>query len=532
MDIISYSKTAKLEDKFNKQVYRYFTNVEIGSIAGTTGKPTAGTTRIRTFDFIDINVFDRCDVTLIPSYTMYVFLYDANRDFLERIPGSWTGNTITQSDVLNANSGTAYIKVLFNKSESQMSDTDVANLKTAIIINVVDELKQSEIPMAVKDELVKSYSMIAIGSIDAYGQETAGSSRIRTIGYIDLNMFISCDLLKLKDYDMFVFLYDINRSFIQRIPSSWSNTVITREQIERSYGTTQYIKFLFRRHNDQTLSDSDVNKLSNSIKVNGVLGQEQYSEETLTERFDNKFYVVAYSSIKNDPAPINSKEHFVECAEMDFDGIKGDIAVTSDGYLIMCHDPGYTFDANSKITTYDSDNKTLIRNLTYAEVKALTFAQQYDGQDVHPADIDDFLYVAKKYGKMPYITIRDQYMSVIAPALLDKLSFYSLASVCIINSFTLSSLQAVRKLNKRVMLSQVTSYQVDPTESMVDDIAALGNACLCIFDQGVHIETNKAICAYAKAKGVRVWGAQATSKTDLENYVKAGYSGVHATVTF
>lgn len=247
-------------------------------------------------------------------------------------------------------------------------------------------------------------------------------------------------------------------------------------------------------------------------------------------KFDDKFQVVAYSVITNDPAPINTKEHFENAAIKEFDSLKGDIAVTSDGALIMCHDKGYTFNSDGRITKYDASNSTAIHDMTYAQVKSLEFEKQHNGTYVNPCDIDEFLRICKKYGKFPYITIRDEFMDVVVPTLITKLNYYHLSHKCIVNSFTLESLKAVRAASSEIYLSRVLNYKKMATTQNVDDLANLGLACLCIFDDATMINENAEVCNYARTKGVRVWGGQGRTQNDIDAYINAGYSGVQSYV--
>ena len=377
--------------------------------------------------------------------------------------------------------------------------------------------------------LYTPYLSLELGSINSSdGQDAFGDQRCRTSDYIPIDTFVSCKLTQLSDYQMIVFCYSAKIAYLGRIFPDWSNTDIDRIGAVAAYADAAYLRIVFKHISGRTLNIDDLKALQAVIVVATVPTLQNADETARKSRLDSKFQIVAYSVVHNDAAPINSKEHFLECASASYDGIKGDIAITSDKRLIMCHDSGYTFDSSGRITTYDSSNSTPIRSMTYDQVRALAFVQQYHGNDVHPADIDDFLRAAKRYGKLPYIVIRDNYMSEVVPILVQKLREYELLSSCIVASFSWSSIELVRGCSPEITVSWVTRYQAAPTAEDADRLAMLGNAALCIFDQGQNISANQAVCEYARKKGIRIWGAQATSVSTITNYLNAGYSGVQS----
>lgn len=150
-----------------------------------------------------------------------------------------------------------------------------------------------------------------------------------------------------------------------------------------------------------------------------------------------RFEYIAYSGFGGYKG--NSREFFAWVFPQNFGLIKCDVQPTSDGKLILCHDPGFTLDGSGKITTYDSTNYTAIHDMTYAAAMALTFA---NGE--HVADIDYYLQLCKTHGKRPYITVRDEYASDIAAALVTSLTYYGYADNAIINSSTTATLTTVR----------------------------------------------------------------------------------------
>jgi glycerophosphoryl diester phosphodiesterase len=169
--------------------------------------------------------------------------------------------------------------------------------------------------------------------------------------------------------------------------------------------------------------------------------QDESSEKTKLDGF----CYIAYSGFGGYKG--NSKEFFDWVFPQDFEIIKCDTRPTSDGKLILCHDPGFTLDGNGNITTYDSSNYTPIRSMTYAQAMALEF-----NNGEHVCDIDYYLQLCKTYGKQPYITARDEYADDIASALKTSLTYFGYHNNAIINSSTTATLTTVRNALPNVTL--------------------------------------------------------------------------------
>lgn len=178
------------------------------------------------------------------------------------------------------------------------------------------------------------------------------------------------------------------------------------------------------------------------------------------------FLKISYSAFWS-WAPINTVETYKTACFFGFDLIKGDIRITSDGVLVMCHDPGFTLDANGRITTYNSGNYTPIREMTAAEVLALEHSTCYTqlGYYAHPCTVDDYLEIVCRYNKIPFVTVRNEYIDEIAPILLEKLEWYGLLDHAVINSYNIPTLRAFRALHPTIWLHNVNE-QI--TETMLN----------------------------------------------------------------
>ncbi len=230
---------------------------------------------------------------------------------------------------------------------------------------------------------------------------------------------------------------------------------------------------------------------------------------------------IAYSSIGR--LPINTVEHFADAAEnYGFNALKCDIRPTADGELICCHDAGFTFDENGYITTYDSENATMIHDVTAQDCIGYSFP---GGQ--HPCLVGDYLKLCRKYGKIAFVTIRDEYMDVVVPKLLSELKKHNMLYSTIINSMTYNSLITWRTYDTAVMLNYTLNYGADIDQNSIDKAVALGYCSLCGFGVGSRGTTPFIDCdfEYARANGIRLLQAIAYVEGTPEVCYDMGYDG-------
>lgn len=246
-------------------------------------------------------------------------------------------------------------------------------------------------------------------------------------------------------------------------------------------------------------------------------------------KFDNSFNYIAYSSVTESGVYENTKEHFEWCANQGiFTALKGDIQLTSDNAIIMCHNAGFTLNSENRIVTYNSASATMIHDLTEEECLDLEFAtpSSITGEYFHPTNIDTYLFICKKYGLIPYITIRDNYVEDTVRVLLDKLDKFTLRERAIINSFTYETLQAVRNRDANITLSQVRNSNTPISTATIDRAITLGNCMVCGFDFPVGSIENltEEVMAYAREKDIRIYEAQ-VDMSHIDALIKLGVAG-------
>ena len=282
---------------------------------------------------------------------------------------------------------------------------------------------------------------------------------------------------------------------------------------------------------DVTTLESDVMDLKNT-------------ENNPINYIDRIFNCIAYSVISDDDtdAPINTAEHFRHVGTQDiFTSIKGDVRPTSDGGLVMCHDPAFTLGEQSgRITTYDpsSPNNVVIHDTPLATLLQLQYFKKYDGNYCNVCDCDTYFKICKRYGKTAFVTIRNEYISEVLAALLPIIRKYDYESHTIINSLTYSSLEAVRAITDKILCNYVLPSNDPFTTQAVDDVLALGHCILT----GLHfpngdgytaLSNASTAIAYAKSKGVRLYEAiiYTDGSNNIEGLLSYGITGAQFATT-
>lgn len=241
-------------------------------------------------------------------------------------------------------------------------------------------------------------------------------------------------------------------------------------------------------------------------------------------RFDYKgFLYIAYSSIANDAGSKNTLEHYEYCCKSGFNAIKGDVRITADNGLIMCHDAGFTLNENGYISSYHKSNCTLIHDIT----KSACLALQHENTLNHVVDFDTYIRTCKKYGKVAFITIRDEYIDQVTERMLAVLDKYHYRNMSIVNSFTYASLQTVRNADSAIMLSWVQKSSVVMTKVIVDGCNELGNCVLCMYhfaNKGEYDAIDNNVLDYAVKKDIRVYESIVPSEK-VEKLIEYGIAG-------
>ena len=335
-----------------------------------------------------------------------------------------------------------------------------------------------------------------------------------------------------------LYFYDSNQTYLGTLPlntSTWlwlsSHPEYTwQEIVDAGFGDAAYVKIATYDAYDSVAISVTYSDKENAL-VGNVANFATYTAKDQVSKHAKEMLKIAYSDIFL--APINTLEHFLTAAHLGFNALKCDCRLSSDGVVILCHDAGFTLDSNGRITKYSASNSTPIHSMTAAECLALEHATSpYDMDHLaHPCILDDFLTVCKDTGKIPFITLRDEYVDDTITAILNALDKFGLRNIAIINSLTFSSLKSMRAADPYISLNYVISSGAVLTKEVVDNCAALTNCSVSLFtlpsdSDGSIYESSKEAVRYAQSIGVNVMNAIISSAEQYNKFLSEGFSGV------
>lgn len=272
-------------------------------------------------------------------------------------------------------------------------------------------------------------------------------------------------------------------------------------------------------------------KLNGNIQVDSSQIVGDLGQRSPWDILPGAHLAIAYSSIGR--MAINTKEHFLDCCKnYGYNVLKCDVRPTSDGKLVLCHDAGFTLDANGRITTYNAASSTSIHEMTAAQCVALEHADSKSygllGYYAKPCLIGDYLDICRAYGKVAFITIREEYMDVVVPKLLEELRAHNMMYHTIINSMTYASLVKWRAADSIVCLNYTLSRSANITSTEIDQVIDLGNAMIGGFGFGTVSNESDITCdfTYANERKIRVMNAIGYVSGAYENGIAIGYDGL------
>ena len=247
---------------------------------------------------------------------------------------------------------------------------------------------------------------------------------------------------------------------------------------------------------------------------------------------------IAYSDLMVTPgnllAPINTAEHYLLASHLGFNAIKGDVRITADGGLIMCHDAGFTFDENGRIILYDRARGTDIITMTYDQVMSMEYAEDFAGLGHYAkvCDFDTYVRICKEQGKIAFVTLRENAIEELVPRVLAVLKKYCMEEHCVINSFTYETLREVRKYSHSIPVSFVQPLKEILDRNAVDQMIALGNGVICMFSYNGKgprpdlLDASEENLRYARENDVQIYMAILNSYRDYTYLVQKGIQGM------
>ena len=338
---------------------------------------------------------------------------------------------------------------------------------------------------------------------------------------------------------VYVYRYDAEMNFLDKYISGKSNSVI---HIEGASFVCFHIAEYGKRFPDEPLHvmvwecDNEnqsytewleYGEKGSYIKSNLSTNEGNIARAMLSRdkaRFDDSFNFIAYSQVNSSGYWINSVEHFKWAAKQPFTALKGDVQPTSDGVLVMCHDDGFSLNDAGQVVSYNASTATPIHSMTSEQCLALL----YNGGTQHVCSFDEYVKTCKKYGKIAFITIRNKYMEEVVPALFSVLDKYNMRKRCIINSFTFSSLKAVRNVDNNITLHIVLNSGETISTYAINNAIELGNCMVGGFsfpNSGRFDVFDSAAVEYAKENDIRLYVAMVDSMEDIDLLMDYGVSG-------
>lgn len=487
---------------------------EQGSIASADGSNTDNVmNRVRT-GFILADNFNTVSVST--GFIVNMFQYTADLGYISTTQWSADAGKFTRAKLEES---CRYLRFAVARTRAEditpETDTGFSFTTTQSVVNTeLDNLRRM---MTVDVSFVN-------GTLSATdGKENGADTRIRTEYLPPKFERVTIN----PNYYLNMFQYDKDSAFMESTgfvteidPSIIRDDCKAIRFVIRPYGSgaispTDDTGFaLFRNDTSLYAFDTKVNRNYHSRKFNGEVMNTAYSTIGL--------------------APINSAEHFQLAAHLGFNALKGDVRITADNKLIMCHDAGFTLDENGRVTGYNSSNSIVIKDTNYADLMALEYVANNGvlGHYAKVCDFDTFIRICKENGKIAYITLRENKIPNLVAAMMDTLKKYRMEDHCVVNSYTLATLQEVRKYSATIPLSMVINLGAVLTKEMVDKVIPLGNSIVTMFlyptDNPISLwDASAEALAYAAENDVQIHMAQVGSYADYSAMVQRGVQGFH-----
>lgn len=233
-------------------------------------------------------------------------------------------------------------------------------------------------------------------------------------------------------------------------------------------------------------------------------------------------------------APINTAEHFLLAAHLGFNTIKGDVRITSDDGLVMCHDPGFTMNEEGRIIVYHKGTPTPIIEHTfdYWMSKEYEVFRKSLGYYSKVCSFDTFIRICRDVGKVAFITVRADRIPAVIRGVMEVLKKYNMENQCVINSFEEEALREVRKYSDTIPVSLVAGDWTPLETEQVERMSQLGNAIITLYHYPAREvqpellwEQSKEGLALAKERGIPIHMAQVDGSEDYFSLLHRGVQG-------
>lgn len=496
---------------------------EDGSINGSSGIDAESTSTVcRALGYFDVRTIHSISVIKAKQ----LFYYDENKKYIGNTAIA-KNSTIYKADIL-ALGDVGYVRLRSAWGESAETVDKVTFYED---VKVKTAIEQS-------DKVDEKYSAYTIKECPMNWKPFFYNVTTGACGDIPTPYFVSGDRIRLSEFIKAetgnklyfrIYVYADDGSYIGYLGDMARGGTLYQKDIYSVYSNASEIILSMYYSSNIVTPVADVEQYTTVYCT--ATATERATEDywrKQRQRFNDKPIMIAYS--QTDLGYINTELAYVNHAIAGFRWLKGDVQPTSDGKLIMCHDDGFTFNADGYIGAYNaaSENTRAIHDMTYEECMASEYAKEYHIRTEYGetttkityrpkvCDLEKFLIVCKEYEVRPYIVIRQNYMDVVVPELLQLLEAYDFLDNCIVNSFTLASVAEVaRQSNHRVMISVVKEYAQGTylTTEEIDNLLAVSPNCTInaytgstttAWNNALLADASKNAIKYAKSLGVVV----------------------------
>ena len=223
----------------------------------------------------------------------------------------------------------------------------------------------------------------------------------------------------------------------------------------------------------------------------------------------------------------NTELHFRKSIEYGFDGLKADMRFTRDGEIVLCHDAGFTLDADGRIGRFDRGNFVAIRDMPLEDVLRLEFAAPFEGRRLHPCTLDTMLGLCRKHGKVAYLTLRSEpWREEVAKRMTELIVKHDMQSQTIVNLFPgcKEAMDSVAELLPDLVYCNTRRNGDALTEELMDATAEQGYKILCLCHLMIDSVTREK-CRYAARKGLHVWTWDTMNAEDCAEDLSRGITG-------
>ena len=279
------------------------------------------------------------------------------------------------------------------------------------------------------------------------------------------------------------------------------------------------------------MSQSNFAKPAKPLFENAATPGDEFFKAYFEKTFERMVMNIEYSVLSNyhgkGIVAGNTEMHFLKGLEEGFDGFKADMRLTSDGVVILCHDEGYTFTPDGKITAFDKQHFVPIHEMPFSKIRSLEFEHPFEGHILHPCTLDTMLSLCEKHDVVAYLTLRaEPWREETAKRMIESLCAHKMQRRTIINLYTgvKEAVDCVSKLLPGLVFCNTKYPDVPLTKELIDSSSSDGYKIICLNLHQLGTVTAE-MNQYAASKGIRIWTWGVANEEDCAAHIKQGITG-------